>query len=162
MYLMKLNIGLSNLDITEKTAFKIGENLKGGECIEFISDLGGGKTTFTKSLVRGAGSTDMVSSPTFTVMKQYSAPEFVIYHFDFYRLSEPGLVAEELAEATKDNNAVIVVEWAETVRKVLPESRITITLSKVASDPEARICNIEYPEELDYALKELEKINAAS
>src|ERR1700722_299415 len=76
----------------------LGQNLKGGEAIELSSDLGGGKTALVKGLANGAGSQDLVSSPSFTICNQYNTPKFVIYHFDFYRLSDPGIIARELSE----------------------------------------------------------------
>jgi tRNA threonylcarbamoyladenosine biosynthesis protein TsaE len=138
---------------TEQIARIIGSNLKGGECIEMSSDIGGGKTTFTRGLVYGAGSIDAVSSPTFTIGKQYIAKKLLIYHFDFYRLHEPGLVAEELQEALENPNAVIVVEWAETVQKVLPNDRIKIIFERVATHEDNRTIRISAPEELTYLLK---------
>ena len=62
----------------------LGANLRGGEVVELISDLGGGKTTLTQAIVAGAGSKDVVSSPTFTIGKQYTAGKLRIYHFDFF------------------------------------------------------------------------------
>jgi tRNA threonylcarbamoyladenosine biosynthesis protein TsaE len=123
---------------TEKIASLIGGKLNGGECIELTSDLGGGKTTFTRGLVRGIGSLDNVSSPTFTIGKQYAADDITCYHFDFYRLQEAGLVKEELAEALANPKGIIIVEWADSVSDVLPEDRIIVKLEKIAKDSEAR------------------------
>lgn len=90
--------------------------------------MGGGKTTFVRGLARGAGSEDKVASPTFTISKVYDCPNFQIHHFDFYRLPEPGVVADELAEAVGDPGVVVVVEWADVVQHVLPKKRLTIRL----------------------------------
>lgn len=147
---MQEKIFLSNsADETESLATSIGRKLRGGECIELVSDLGGGKTTFTRGLVRGLGSFDAVSSPTFTIGKQYRADHVTCYHFDFYRLQEPGLATEELAEAFEDNNGVIVVEWAESVASVLPENRIIIKIEQVSGNPESRKCIVKYPIEYE-------------
>ncbi|HEY5806072.1 MAG TPA: tRNA (adenosine(37)-N6)-threonylcarbamoyltransferase complex ATPase subunit type 1 TsaE [Candidatus Saccharimonadales bacterium] len=115
-------------EATEQLAEKLGGALKGGEVIELVSDLGGGKTTFVRGLARGAGSDDKVSSPTFTVSKVYKAEKFEIHHFDFYRLHEAGIMADELAEVAGDPKTVVVVEWADVVQHVLPEKRLTITI----------------------------------
>jgi tRNA threonylcarbamoyladenosine biosynthesis protein TsaE len=129
-------------------AEKIGSRLKGGEAIELVSDLGGGKTTFVRGLARGAGSTDKVASPTFTISKVYDTPKFQIHHFDFYRLPEPGIIADEFAELVNDPNIVIVVEWADSVKEVLPAQRL---LLQIKQTPEGhRELNFSAPESLDY------------
>ncbi len=135
---------------TESLAASIGSRLRGSECIELSSDLGGGKTTFTRGLVAGAGSTDQVSSPTFTISKQYRAGELIIYHYDFYRLQEPGLVIEELAESIGDERAVIVIEWAQTVAHVLPVKRATVIIKRQAEADTARMITIQSDDSLDY------------
>lgn len=138
---------------TEQLAAAIGSKLRGGEVIELVSDLGGGKTTFTRGLVRGAGSGDKVASPTFTISREYQAPKFTIWHFDFYRLQEAGIVADELAEVVKDPQAVTVVEWGEIVHDVLPANRLTVRLQMTGED--SRQISFEYPKELAYLVEDL-------
>jgi tRNA threonylcarbamoyladenosine biosynthesis protein TsaE len=115
---------------TEQLGEKLGASLQGGEVIELVSDLGGGKTTFVRGLAHGAASHDNVASPTFTISKVYKTDKFEIHHFDFYRLPEPGIVADELAEVAGDPDVVTVVEWAEVVQHVLPKRRLTISLKQ--------------------------------
>lgn len=108
----------------------MGKALRGGEVIELVSDLGGGKTTFVRGLARGADSKDKVASPTFTISKVYQTDKFEIHHFDFYRLHEAGIVADELSEVIGDPKVVVVIEWAEVVHHVLPDKRLTIKFSQ--------------------------------
>lgn len=116
---------------------EFGSSLNGGEVIEFIGDLGAGKTSFMRGLAEGIESEDSVSSPTFTISNVYSGRDSLsLHHYDFYRLPEPGLIAEDLAEAIQNPKAIVCVEWAETVRGVLPENRITIEITTV--DEETR------------------------
>ena len=115
---------------TEQLAQKLGEALRGGEVIELVSDLGGGKTTFTRGLVRGLGSDEIVASPTFTISKLYNTGRFAVHHFDFYRLQEAGIVADELAEVVDDPQDIVVIEWSDIVQHVLPEIRLTLTISQ--------------------------------
>jgi tRNA threonylcarbamoyladenosine biosynthesis protein TsaE len=115
---------------TEQLGAKLGAALQGGEVIELVSDLGGGKTTFVRGLAKGAGSSDKVASPTFTINKLYQAPNFEIHHFDFYRLSEAGIVADELAEVVGDPKVVVVVEWGNAAQHVLPENRLSVTIKQ--------------------------------
>ena len=150
---MKCQIKSTNSAKTEKIGAQIGANLKGGEVIELISDLGGGKTVFTKGLTSGAGSSDEVTSPTFTISKIYHAPKFYIHHFDFYRLSDPGIVGLEIKEVIGDPKTVTVIEWANVVNSVLPESRLIVTIENQADDN--RLINMDYPPELAYLIKGL-------
>ena len=119
---------------TEQLGAKLGASLKGGEVIELVSDLGGGKTTFVRGLARGAQTTDKVASPSFTISKVYQCPLFEIHHFDFYRLSEPGVVAHELAELVGDPHVVVVIEWADVVQHVLPDERLTVSIQQAQND----------------------------
>lgn len=80
--------------------------------------------------MRGLGSSDKVASPTFTISKVYQADKIEVHHFDFYRLSEAGIIAEELAEVVGDPNAVVVVEWGEIIQHVLPEKRLTVHIKQ--------------------------------
>jgi len=136
---------------TERLAEKLGRNLCGSEVIELVGDLGGGKTTFTRGLVRGAGSADNVASPTFTISREYRAPKFTIAHFDFYRLGKAGIVGDELAEIIGDKKCVSVVEWGGAVRDVLPPDRLIIRLRFTGEN--ARQLTFEYPARLYYLMK---------
>lgn len=117
------------------------------------SDLGGGKTTFTRGLARGAGSKDVVSSPTFTISNIYETPNFNIFHFDFYRLNEPGLIKYELAEATDDGQNVVVIEWANIIADVLPKKILKVIINHQEDDNRNII--FKYPKELAYLLKSI-------
>ena len=138
---------------TEQLAARLAENLHGGEVVELVSDLGGGKTTFTRGLAAGLSSKDTVASPTFTISREYGGGRLHIYHFDFYRLGEAGVTADELAEVVGDESAVVVVEWAEVVQHVLPTERLTIRIK--ASSEHARELYCTYPSSLAYLLKGL-------
>ncbi|PIZ61832.1 tRNA (adenosine(37)-N6)-threonylcarbamoyltransferase complex ATPase subunit type 1 TsaE, partial [Candidatus Saccharibacteria bacterium CG_4_10_14_0_2_um_filter_52_9] len=89
--------------------------MRGGEVIVLTSDLGGGKTSFVRGLAAGMASHDLVHSPSFTLSNQYKAGDLTLCHFDFYRLNDPGIMRNELAEVLKDSQAVVAVEWADIV-----------------------------------------------
>jgi tRNA threonylcarbamoyladenosine biosynthesis protein TsaE len=135
-------------DATEAFGAHLGRRLKGGETIELISDLGGGKTTLTRGIAQGAGSRDVVGSPTFMLSKLYKARKCDIYHFDFYRLTEAGLMEHELHDALEDPHAIVIVEWGAVVQHVLPGKRLTIHINKTADDSRKLICT--YPAGLTY------------
>ncbi len=135
-------------EATEEIGRRIGKNLKGGEVIELISDLGGGKTTLVRGIAAGMGSEDRVSSPTFTVSKVYDANGKKLVHYDFYRLHDAGLMIHEISEELDNNDTVVIVEWADVVKNVLPVSRLRIMI-KVIED-ESRRLTFQYPEQSDY------------
>src|SRR5690606_36483896 len=117
----------SSSDDTFAIGERFGRACRGGEVFVLSSDLGGGKTTFTKGLARGLGCEESVGSPTFTVKRVYACRDGLsLHHFDFYRLSEPGVVAYELSEVASDPKAVVAVEWGDIVEDILPKHRIII------------------------------------
>lgn len=142
-------------EATELLGQLLGRALKGGEVIELVSDLGGGKTTFVRGLAKGAGSKDKVASPTFTISKVYETDGFEIHHFDFYRLHEAGIVADELSEVVGDPRVVVVVEWADVVQHVLPEDHLTIGFTQTPTGD--REITFRIPEGLDYLLKAVQQ-----
>jgi tRNA threonylcarbamoyladenosine biosynthesis protein TsaE len=125
--------------------------MRGGEVIELMSDLGGGKTTFVRGLATGLGSRDAVHSPSFTLTNQYQGKQLTLYHFDFYRLQEPGILRDELAEILTDPQAVVAVEWANIVDDVLPEERLSVKIDTTSETK--RQFTFSYPPELAHLLK---------
>lgn len=146
-----LQIESTNSEQTEQLGEQIGAKLRGGEVIELSSDLGGGKTTFVRGLARGSGSSDRVASPTFTISRQYDAPLFTIIHFDFYRLSEAGVMAQELAEFTSNKSFVVVTEWSDVIQSILPDERLRIRIS--ATSDTTRNITCMFPSSLGYLLQ---------
>lgn len=131
---------MSNLTVITDSVFEtqllaesIGRVLRGGEAIELVGDLGGGKTTFVKGLARGLGIRDVVQSPTFTISRLYKArDDLELHHFDFYRLQEAGVMSAELAESLQQSNAIVVAEWGDIVRGVLPPKRLAINIASLS------------------------------
>lgn len=142
---------------TEKLGELLGSGLKGGEVIELRSDLGGGKTTFVRGLVKGADSHDRVSSPTFTLSRLYKTAKFSIHHFDFYRLDEPGILEDQLAEALNGQD-VIIVEWAKIVEDVLPNDRLTIEFQATINNPDDRVISFTYSDKYRELIAGLETV----
>lgn len=133
---------------TEKFGVQLGSRLRGGEVIELISDLGGGKTTLTRGIAHGAGSDDVVGSPTFMLSKVYKTSKFAIYHFDFYRLPEPGIMEYELSELVGDPAVVLIIEWGSVLAHILPKERLTVNIHKTGDDSRKLVC--EYSNSLAY------------
>lgn len=137
----------------------LGNKLLGGEVIELVSDLGGGKTTFVRGLARGCGSRDNVASPTFTLSRIYKCPDGrQIHHFDFYRLNEPGILADQLAESINDKKVITVVEWSTIVKEVLLAGKLTISFQMTPNSPDERIIKFDYPESCSGIMRETQSL----
>ena len=91
--------------------------------LELIGDVGTGKTTFTRGLASGLGIDGPIPSPSFTISKSYALPDGRrLIHYDFYRLPDPGLMADDLAENLADPSHIVVIEWGDSIHDLLPAS----------------------------------------
>lgn len=116
----------------------LGRKFKGGEVLELIGDVGVGKTTLAKGIAKGLSVKDEIQSPSFTISRSYAARDgLTLNHYDFYRLSDPGLMKIEIADSLTDPKNITVIEWAESITDVLPETRTTINI-KYLPDEEGR------------------------
>jgi tRNA threonylcarbamoyladenosine biosynthesis protein TsaE len=117
-----------SVEETEAVAAALAGRLRGGECIALDGDLGAGKTQFVRGLVRGlGGNVRAVCSPTYVLLNVYESGRLGVYHLDAYRVGSDDLEAigfEELLE----QNGVVVVEWADRVRALLPAGCIRVRI----------------------------------
>lgn len=123
---------VKDLKQTEKLAKKFAKLLCGGEVILLNGDLGAGKTTFTKYVLKALGVKDNITSPTFTLMHEYKTRKYNIYHFDMYRLTS-GAEATNLGFEeylySADNRNIVFVEWSENIKDILNQRCIEINIS---------------------------------
>ena len=129
-------IHIANEKDTEKLGEKIGQKVQPGTVIALIGDLGTGKTTLTKSIARGLGVTETVTSPTFNIIREYRSGRLPLYHFDVYRIGDPDEMFELGYEEYFYGDGVCVVEWADIIEELLPEDAVVITIDRGASDEE--------------------------
>lgn len=123
-------IEVENEQETRLLGEKLGRLLAGGEVIELVGDVGAGKTTFVKGLARGLAIDEDVQSPSFTISRVYEArDDLQLAHYDFYRLNDAGIMANELTETTQDPLCITVIEWADIVEGVLPAQRLRIVFT---------------------------------
>ncbi len=123
---------------TYAIAKTLADKLCGGEVILLNGDLGAGKTTFTKGLAEALGIKKTVSSPTFTIIKEYGGGRLFLYHIDMYRIENCGELEELGIEDVFCNDAVTVIEWNKLTD--LEGKIITIDIEKVSDS--ARIYHI--------------------
>ncbi|MBQ1586590.1 MAG: tRNA (adenosine(37)-N6)-threonylcarbamoyltransferase complex ATPase subunit type 1 TsaE [Ruminococcus sp.] len=125
---------------TEQLGERIASKLKGMEVIALFGGLGMGKTAFTRGLARGLGADDVVSSPTFALVNEYSG-RVPVYHFDMYRVTSwDDLYSTGFFDYL--DTGVLVIEWSENIEGALPENALRITISRGESDNQ-RIFDIE-------------------
>ncbi len=117
---------------TYAIASDLAAKLKGGEVILLNGDLGAGKTTFTKGLAVALGITRNVSSPTFTIIKEYGGGRLFLYHIDMYRIEDCNELEELGIEDVFRNDAVIVIEWNKLSE--IEGNIIKIDIEKVSDD----------------------------
>jgi len=116
---------------SEEETVALGERLAGElpakAVVLLIGNLGAGKTTLAKGIVKGLGAAqpDEVSSPTFTLIHEYGPR---VYHVDLYRLDRDEQVATLGLDEIFDRQAVVLIEWGERFPKLMPEDRIEIRL----------------------------------
>jgi tRNA threonylcarbamoyladenosine biosynthesis protein TsaE len=128
-------ISSSSPSDTLKIAGILGRKLRGGELVDIVGDLGSGKTEFIRGLTKGIGSADEVSSPSFTIKNIYHGKSGLeLHHFDFYRLTDPGLMKNDILEVLTNPKAIVVVEWGDIVKDFLPNERLEITIQATGDD----------------------------
>lgn len=119
--------------IGEKLRQKIAKQTAATQIIELVGDVGAGKTTLTRGIAEGLGVKESITSPSFTISKRYAflagKHSATLVHYDFYRLSDPGLMTEDLAESISTPNTVVVIEWGDSVNDILPDNHHVYQIS---------------------------------
>lgn len=115
---------------TEALGERLAQTLTGGEVVAYFGELGAGKTAFTRGLARGLGISMRVTSPTYTIVNEYSGGRLPLFHFDMYRLGS----SDELFDIGWDDylarGGVCAVEWSERVSDALPEDTIFVDIAR--------------------------------
>ena len=109
---------------------EIGESAQSGDVFTLEGDLGVGKTIFTKGLAYGLGVREDVVSPTFTIVQEYEDGRLPFYHFDVYRIGDVEEMDEIGYEDYVHGEGVCLIEWANLIEEILPETRIRIVIEK--------------------------------
>lgn len=126
---------------TMQLAKLIASKLKTGDTIVLSGDLGSGKTKFTEGFLSYFNLNNEISSPTFTIVNEYSQNQINIFHFDVYRLSSSdefyAIGGEQYFE-----RGICIIEWGEIIKDVLPKNYIQITFERILEDENKRILNI--------------------
>ena len=134
-------IALPDQEATERLAAALAPHLRPGDVVALGGDLGAGKTTLARALIRAltGDPEEEVPSPTFTLVQSYDTPAGSLWHFDLYRLSGP----DEMLELGWDEAAaaIVLVEWPDRLGPLLPPGRLELTLA--ATGPDSREARLE-------------------
>ena len=121
-------IVIKNEEETKKFGEKLCEKLTAGSIVALTGDLGTGKTTLTKAIAAGLGVTDVITSPTFNIVKQYDSGRLPLYHFDVYRIGDVDEMYEIGYEEYFFGDGVCVVEWADLIEEIIPDDAVRIEI----------------------------------
>lgn len=125
---------------TVNLAKDLASGLKAGDIIALIGDIGTGKTTFVKAIAKALGISETVSSPTFTIVREYRSGKFPLFHFDVYRLSNEDEFYDIGAEEYLYGDGITIIEWADIVEDALPLNTMVIEI-KYGNNEGERIFN---------------------
>ena len=114
-------------DSTFAIGTKIAPQLSGGSVLALEGNLGSGKTCLAKGIARGLGVTENLTSPTYTIISEYSCVP-ALYHIDAYRLNNDEDFENIGGSEIINGSGISIIEWSEKIQKSLPENTITITL----------------------------------
>ena len=117
-------------DITMSIGFEFSQEIKAGDIIAIEGEIGAGKTTFIKGILKGLGYKGNVNSPTYTLINEYQANSKII-HIDCYREKNINRWIDiGFIDYLNDNN-IIIIEWPEYIRKILPSDTIDIYIKHI-------------------------------
>ena len=118
---------------TEAIGAALAAVLPAGTILAYRGDLGAGKTAFTRGLARGLGCTDLVTSPTYTIVNEYLGGRLPLFHFDMYRLASSDDLWDIGWEDYLERGGICAVEWSENVADAM-EDAIFITIEKLGEE----------------------------
>lgn len=124
----KIEITIKSEEDSAKLGRKIGEKAEPGSVLALIGDLGTGKTTLTKYIAAGMGVSEVITSPTFNIVKEYRSGRIPLYHFDVYRIEDPEEMYEIGYEEYFYGDGLCVVEWADMIEELLPGDAAVIKM----------------------------------
>ena len=126
-----MEIRINSLDTIHEAAKEFIKGMGDGKVFAFYGKMGAGKTTFIKALCEVLGVKDVITSPTFAIINEYTdGNDNPIYHFDFYRIKKLEEVYDMGYEDYFYSGNLCLLEWPELVEDILPENVIKVTIEE--------------------------------
>lgn len=128
-----MEITINGLDTIRSAARQFIENIGSSRVFAFYGKMGAGKTTFVKALCEELGCDDVITSPTFAIVNEYTDGEQQpLYHFDFYRIKKLEEVYDMGYEEYFYSGALCLIEWPELIEDVLPDDTVRVIIEEQA------------------------------
>ena len=137
-----MQITTHSADETQALGQRLAKRLLPGDVIAYFGDLGAGKTALTRGIAQGLGVTDLVTSPTYTIVNEYLTGRIPLFHFDMYRLGSSDELFDIGWEDYLTRGGVCAVEWSENVEDAL-QGAIRVTIEKDPFEADTRRITIE-------------------
>lgn len=118
-----------SLEETLQFGERIGHDLQRGDVIALFGDLGAGKTALIKGIAHGLGVTQEVTSPTFTLVHEYTGGRLPLFHIDLYRLDNPEQALAIGIEDYLNGPGATAIEWAEKIESLMPTTAVRIRIT---------------------------------
>ena len=127
-----MKIKIDSLENIHEAAREFIENMGGSNVFAFYGKMGAGKTTFIKAICEEQGVDDVITSPTFAIVNEYTDIDGdPIYHFDFYRIKKLEEVYDMGYEDYFDSGYLCLLEWPELIEELLPEDTVKVTITEL-------------------------------
>ena len=127
-----MEIKIENLEHIREAARQFIAQMGDRKVFAFYGSMGAGKTTFVKAVCEELGVEDVITSPTFAIINEYSveAQDLTIYHFDFYRIKKLEEVYDMGYEDYFYSGALCFIEWPELIEDLLPEEAVKVSITE--------------------------------
>jgi tRNA threonylcarbamoyladenosine biosynthesis protein TsaE len=125
-----MEIKIQDLEHIREAAREFVENIDDRTVFAFYGHMGAGKTTFIKAICEELGVEDVITSPTFAIVNEYTAQEGPIFHFDFYRIKKLEEVYDMGFEDYFYSGSLCLIEWPELIEEVLPDDAVKVTITE--------------------------------
>ena len=127
-----MEITITGTDRIGEAARQFADQIGERRVFAFYGQMGAGKTTFIKAVCEALGVSDVITSPTFSIVNDYSMGEKSVYHFDFYRIKQLEEVYDMGYEDYFYSGDLCFIEWPELIEDLLPQDAVRVTITEQA------------------------------
>ena len=125
-----MNITINSLDNIASAAREFISAIGDHKVFAFYGEMGAGKTTFIKAVCEELGVNDVITSPTFAIVNEYTRNDGSIFHFDFYRIKKLDEVYDMGYEDYFYSGSLCFIEWPELIEEILPDDAVKVTITQ--------------------------------